>query len=68
MSLLRLVKSVNALSLSAAPPRSCLVRAASTQAAAESAPVNLILAEEKEMRAPRIVYTAEQGTLRPAAF
>lgn len=60
----RLTKSVGALSLAA--PRSCLVRAASTQAALAEVPVNLVLAEEKPQRPPRVVAAAQHAEYLPS--
>lgn len=62
MSLARLVRGVAALSVSAAPRPALLVaaRAASSQATAEM-PANIVFAEEKPVRAPRVVAAAQKG-------
>lgn len=61
-----LATGLRALSLASAAPRSCLLRAASTQAAAASAsaieiPANIVFAEEKPVRAPRVIPAAQKG-------
>ncbi|RLN57969.1 hypothetical protein BBJ28_00005508 [Nothophytophthora sp. Chile5] len=62
MGMNRLLRGVAALSVSA--PSSCLVRAASTQAAV--VPGNLVLAEEKPKPAPRVIPAAQEATVTPS--
>lgn len=70
-----LVSGLRALSLSAAPRPALLRFASSAAASASSAPLeipaNLVFADEKPVRAPRVVPAAQQGAfglLFPSGF
>lgn len=59
----RLISGVAAMSVGTAPRSALIARAMSSQAAVEI-PVNIVFAEEKPMREPRIIPTAQKGMAR----
>jgi hypothetical protein len=56
----RLISGVAAMSVGA-PRASRVARAKSSQAAAVEIPSNLMFADEKPVRAPRVIPTAQKG-------